>query len=215
MLDHSNIWNAIETIARMNGLSPSGLAKEAGLDPTAFNKSKRKSPNGKERWPTTQSIAKILSVTNMGMGRFAEIMQTNMSETSDLCIPATELSGLLNSDTFLDKNGKIKFDRRTQNSFKTNIDSETFAIKIISDDFKPLCENGDVLMATTTGGVRKGDMVVIAKLDKTSVVGRIVALSPHKIKLANADELESFEIPTNTILWKARVIWKSIEPKFE
>ena len=70
MLRHSDIWNAIDRLARDRGYSASGLARRAGLDPTTFNKSKRKSPDGKERWPSTESISKVLKVTGASLGEF-------------------------------------------------------------------------------------------------------------------------------------------------
>ena len=57
MLTHDQIWNAIDRLAARAGLSPSALAKRAGLDPTTFNKSKRITPDGRERWPSTESVA--------------------------------------------------------------------------------------------------------------------------------------------------------------
>ncbi|MFK7901863.1 MAG: helix-turn-helix transcriptional regulator, partial [Nitratireductor sp.] len=39
MLSHNRIWAAIDALATSNNLSPSGLARRAGLDPTSFNKS--------------------------------------------------------------------------------------------------------------------------------------------------------------------------------
>ena len=66
MLSHSAIWDAIDALARRHGLTTSGLAKIAGLDPTAFNPSKRVSKDGRGRWPSTESIAKILEATNEG-----------------------------------------------------------------------------------------------------------------------------------------------------
>jgi len=41
MLKHGDVWRAIDPLAAKNGLSASGLARRAGLDPTSFNKSKR------------------------------------------------------------------------------------------------------------------------------------------------------------------------------
>ncbi len=63
MLTHSSIWSAIDALATEHGLSVSGLARRAGLDPTTFNKSKRISRDGKPRWPSTESVAKILNAT--------------------------------------------------------------------------------------------------------------------------------------------------------
>ena len=72
MFTHSEIWNAVDRLAQDNGYSPSGLAKKAGLDPTTFNKSKRVSPDGKPRWPSTESISKILTVTNTKLSDFLD-----------------------------------------------------------------------------------------------------------------------------------------------
>src|SRR5690606_8708105 len=62
-LTHPQVWNAIDRLAARYGYSASGLAKKSGLDPTSFNKSKRVTPEGRPRWPSTESIAKILHAT--------------------------------------------------------------------------------------------------------------------------------------------------------
>lgn len=63
-MTHNQIWRAIDMFAHEQGLSCSGLAKKCGLDPTTFNKSKRLSVFGQERWPTMASIAKVLNATH-------------------------------------------------------------------------------------------------------------------------------------------------------
>lgn len=74
MYAHNDIWNAIDRMAKDFGYSPSGLAKKAGLDPTSFNRSKRMSSDGKPRWPSTESIAKILTVTGLTMTEFFSLV---------------------------------------------------------------------------------------------------------------------------------------------
>src|ERR1700754_3249654 len=73
MLTHNQIWSAIDALAARNGLSPSGLAKLAGLDPTTFNKSKRGGANGKLRWPSTESLAKVLAAPNTALDDFVSL----------------------------------------------------------------------------------------------------------------------------------------------
>ncbi|MGH6675657.1 MAG: helix-turn-helix transcriptional regulator, partial [Xanthobacteraceae bacterium] len=63
MLTHAQVWAAIDRLAERAGLSASGLARRAGLDPTTFNKSKRVTPSARARWPSTESIAKALAAT--------------------------------------------------------------------------------------------------------------------------------------------------------
>lgn len=77
MLTHEDIWLAVERLAASRGYSPSGLAKKAGLDPTSFNKSKRVSPDGKLRWPSTESVSKILTVTDCTMSEFISMVEND------------------------------------------------------------------------------------------------------------------------------------------
>ncbi|MGN0929217.1 MAG: hypothetical protein ACI4N3_01090 [Alphaproteobacteria bacterium] len=73
--DHYKIWRSIDKIAYINGMSVSSLAKKAGLDATAFNKSKRFYPTGKFRWPSTESICKVLRVMNINWQEFSKLLQ--------------------------------------------------------------------------------------------------------------------------------------------
>ena len=81
MLTHEKIWLALDRLAQSFGYSPSGLAKQAGLDPTSFNKSKRHSPDGKPRWPSTESISKVLAVTGATMSEFISLIENNDGES--------------------------------------------------------------------------------------------------------------------------------------
>src|SRR3979411_3513009 len=74
MLTHTQIWDAIDALAARAGTSPSGLAKRAGLDPTTFNKSKRVTPDQRQRWPSTESVAKCLAATSTPVDPFAALM---------------------------------------------------------------------------------------------------------------------------------------------
>src|SRR4030088_1973467 len=75
VLTHGQIWTALDRLAERAGLSPSGLAKRSGLDPTTFNKSKRITPDGRQRWPSTESVSKSLAATNTGVEIFVELIE--------------------------------------------------------------------------------------------------------------------------------------------
>jgi len=74
MFTHAQIWQGLDRLAAAKGYSPSGLAKKAGLDPTSFNKSKRLSPEGKPRWPSTESIAKVLAATESNISELFSLI---------------------------------------------------------------------------------------------------------------------------------------------
>jgi phage repressor protein C with HTH and peptisase S24 domain len=73
--EHSKIWHTIDKIAYANGISVSALAKKSGLDATAFNKSKRFYPSGKFRWPSTESICKVMRATNITWEQFTKYLE--------------------------------------------------------------------------------------------------------------------------------------------
>ena len=89
MLTHAQIWTAIDRLASRAGLSASGLAKKAGLDPTTFNKSKRITPDGRARWPSTESVAKSLAATDTSIETFIALI----SETARPITQAVPLIG--------------------------------------------------------------------------------------------------------------------------
>jgi phage repressor protein C with HTH and peptisase S24 domain len=76
MFTHKQIWAAIDVIAEAQGMSVSALAKSAGLDATTFNRSKRLSSHGRERWPSTESLAKVLKAANLDLRALADIIET-------------------------------------------------------------------------------------------------------------------------------------------
>ena len=73
-MKHEDIWRALDTLAAENGLSASGLARRSGLDPTTFNPSKRRMPDGRNRWPSTESVAKVLDATGASLDAFATLV---------------------------------------------------------------------------------------------------------------------------------------------
>ena len=75
-MTHADVWFAIDSFAKDHKVSCSGLAKRSGLDATTFNKSKRWSKEGQPRWPSTNSISKILSSTGARIQDFTKFIET-------------------------------------------------------------------------------------------------------------------------------------------
>ena len=79
-MTHEDVWHAIERFATDHGMSCSGLAKSSGLDPTTFNRSKRWSRAGQPRWPSTNSISKILASTGSSIQDFTKYIDAPSKE---------------------------------------------------------------------------------------------------------------------------------------
>lgn len=98
-LSHEAVWTAIDRLAERYKLSPSGLARRAGLDATIFNKSKRQAANGRERWPSTESIAKIIEATGSSVDEFMDlILDRDPPIGSELSTPMSSPKGNLSDD---------------------------------------------------------------------------------------------------------------------
>lgn len=75
-MTHKALWNAIDKLAKKQGMTCSGLAKFSGLDATTFNKSKQFSSDGTPRWPSCSTIAKIINATETSIVDFAKMCTT-------------------------------------------------------------------------------------------------------------------------------------------
>ena len=76
-LSQGEIWRAIDAQAERFDMTPSAMARMAGLDPTSFNRSKRGSAtaDGRPRWPSTESLAKLLEATGVNFSEFAALTE--------------------------------------------------------------------------------------------------------------------------------------------
>lgn len=204
MLSHDQIWAAIDHLAERHGLSASGLARKAGLDATSFNPSKRKGPDGRDRWPSTESIAKILRATGAGLDEFMRLVEERAP--SRYTVPLVGLAqagqGRIFTEDGLPEGAFERVDLPDPGG------AGTFAIEVSGDSMLPLYRNGDVLIVQPGATIRKGDRVVLR-----TVHGEVMAKEVRR-RTAKAVELASLNpdhggrtIPAAEIAWMARVMW--------
>lgn len=215
MLSHRAIWDGIDALARRHGVSVSALAKLAGLDATAFNVSKRVSKDGRERWPSTESIAKILEATGESFDSFiggtgAFMQMGGLSEPRPLA--TVPLLGLAQAGVggFFDSAGFPVGQGWDEVALPTPNDSGIYALEISGDSMEPLYREGDRIVVSPTEQVRRGDRVVVKTRD-----GEVMAKILHR-QTAKQVELHSINpayeprvIDTKDIEWMARIIWAS------
>src|SRR5258708_6921797 len=145
MLSHKQIWSAMDALAARYGHSPSGLARAAGLDPTTFNKSKRHGPQGRLRWPSTESIAKILHVTGASFEEFvALVSKSGGSRPAPVqMLPFWKLKDAPKKNAF-SADGRPMGKSWDHVPFPNVNDERAFALEISSDGAAPVFRAGDV-----------------------------------------------------------------------
>src|SRR5690606_10081086 len=140
-LSHAQIWNAIDALARREGLSASGLARRAGLDPTSFNPSKRfgvGTPT-RPRWPSSESLMRVLQATGLSLGEFAHLADD--AGPRALPIPLLGLARA-GDEGFFDDAGLPLAEGWEQTALPTRTDS-LFSLLIEGDSMAPLFRPGD------------------------------------------------------------------------
>lgn len=210
MLSHGSVWAAIDRLAQARGMSVSALAKTAGLDPTAFNKSKRLGPDGRPRWPSTESLAKIFEAANADIREFfglavAEVATPSMAR-------AVPLIGLAQAGSggFFGDNGLPQGEAWDAVTFPAENSKEIFAIEVQGTSMLPLYRDGDTLIVEPGAEVRKGDRVVVKTKDGEVLAKLLARKTSKQVELLSLNpEHPNRQFDIAEVEWIARIIWAS------
>ncbi|HMO29560.1 helix-turn-helix transcriptional regulator [Enterovirga sp.] len=206
MLSHARIWGAIDQLAERYGLSTSGLARKAGLDATSFNRSKRVGPDGRDRWPSTESIAKVLAATGAQLDEFMRLVEPSdrRGRTVPLVGMAQAGAGRLFSDEGMPASGPgwdaIDF---------PDVGGEgAFALEVQGDSMLPLYRDGDVIIVSRLAAVRKGDRIVVRTHDGEVMAKELKRRTARSLELRSLNpEHPDRVVPMAEVNWIARILW--------
>ena len=207
ILTHGQIWSALDRLAGRAGLSASGLAKKSGLDPTTFNKSKRITADGRERWPSTESVARALAATNTSIDSFVQLI-------GDTTRPVKTVPRLgfaqLSAGSHFDEHGFPAGKGWDEMALPSVDDEHAFALEISGEQMRPAYRDGDVIVVSPATAIRRGDRVVVRTVDGEMMVGEL------KRRTAKALELQSLNpgqadrtLAAADVAWIARIVWVS------
>lgn len=204
-MNHRDIWRGIDALAAHHGLSPSGLARRAGLDPTAFNPSKRQAADGRPRWPSTESLARVLDSVGSRFEDFAALVDGRRGAIAPLIgFAQAGQDGFFDDAGFPVRGGweEVRF---------PGLETETvYALEISGDSMEPAYRAGDRIIVSPGSEVKVGDRVV-AKTLEGEVMAKILARrNSRAVELASlnpAYPTRSFK-PTE-LAWIARILWAS------
>ncbi|WP_336741789.1 S24 family peptidase [Aureimonas altamirensis] len=208
MLSNDEWWAAIDRLAETRGLTPSALARQAGLDATSFNKSKRRSGDGRPRWPSTESVAKVLSATGTSMEDFLGISRPVSVKVS---LPLATGAHLTDARQF-GSDGPVAGPGAMSLDIKIDASSfGTYALEVGNErQFAPRYAEGDILLLTPDAAARPGDRVLAVLYGDDFIVGTIRRNAPGRVEIAPLDPaLPVVRFARKAIRHMARIAWAS------
>ena len=206
-MKYETVWSAVDNLAKSMGLSPSGLAKKSGLDATTFNKSKRKRPDGKNRWPSLDSLNKVLELCNLTFEEFYKFGESDNSNENLNAIPYLKISAIAQSDCCKEKS----LDTSGWDMFCFPDGSNNlYALEIDTSDYAPLYKFGNMLVLTKNSEIRRNDRVALFKIDGSVNLYEFIHRKPNTIEfmeLNNPQNIISVDIKDINFLH--RIVWAS------
>jgi len=210
MLKHADIWRAIDQLAARHGLSASGLAKRGGLDPTTFNKSKRTTTDGKQRWPSTESIAKVLEATGSSFGDFVAMADGVVSaggRSKRIPVIGYAQAG---AEGYFDDAGYPVGNGWDELDFPQFGDPNAYALEVSGDSMEPVYRDGDIIIVSPSASIRRGDRVVVRTRGGEVMAKQLARQTATKVDLLslNRDHADR-SLPMAEVAWMARILWAS------
>ena len=212
MLTHAQIWSAIDRLAERAGLSASGLARRAGLDPTTFNKSKRMTAEGRARWPSTESISKALTASGTPVEAFVALMHAPDAHAAKTPAKTLPLLGFAQAGSggYFDDAGFPAGEGWDQIAFPEVADAHAYALKISGQSMLPAYRDGDVILVSPSAAIRRGDRVVVKTRDGEVTAKELKRRTPSAIELRSLNaEHEDRVVFADDVIWMARISWVS------
>ncbi|MCH8834409.1 MAG: helix-turn-helix transcriptional regulator [Proteobacteria bacterium] len=207
MLTHSDIWRAIDRLAREYGFSASGLARRSGLDPTTFNKSKRTMRDGRLRWPSTESISKILAATGASLEEFVSYVGDGGGAGISRTIPLIGFAQAAMAGCFDDAAHPVGA-AWDEIAFPALGDPHAYALEISGDGMEPVYRDGDTVIVSPWANIRRGDRVVIRTGSGAVTAGVLRRRSVRRIDVGSFNPRhEDRTLPVDDVQWMARIVW--------
>ena len=215
-MKHDDIWRALDTLAAETGLSASGLAKRSGLDPTTFNPSKRRMPDGRARWPSTESIAKVLDATGASLEAFTALVSgaraLSSSSAGRNLVRRVPLIGLAQAGEqgFFDDGGYPVGGGWDEVSLPEIGDPNAYALEISGDSMEPVFRDGDLVIVSPSAPIRRGDRVVVRTNQGEVMAKQLARRSARRVELKSLNPAhKDYNFDLTEVTWIHRIVWAS------
>ena len=207
-LSHTEIWTAIDALAKRFDMSPSAMAKMAGLDPTSFNRSKRGDGDTRPRWPSTESLAKVLEATGVGFSEFAALTE-RVRPPSPRAVPLIGFAQAGAPDVF-DEAGVPVGHKWDEIDFPGAGEDGIYALEIAGDALAPVFRDGDRILVSPSVAPRRGDRVVVKTTGGELLIKELARVTARSVELTSLTrDGQDRTLDLTEVVWIARILWAS------
>ncbi len=208
-LSYVEIWKGIDQLAVEKGISLSAMAQKAGLDPTAFNKSKRVGPDGRKRWLSMESLNKVLTATQTSLDDFIRLTGQNIRPTQKT-IPLLGFAQAGCDGYFDDAGFPVNSMGWDAIECPMNLDKTAYALEVCGNSMEPVYREGDRLIVSPDSEIRKGDRVVLKTKYGEVMVKELLRQTASLIELKSLNpSFPNRQFAIQDVAWMARVLWVS------
>ena len=205
ILTHEQVWSALDRLAERAGLSASGLARKSGLDPTTFNKSKRITSDGRERWPSTESIARALAAAGSSIDSFVQLIGDAARTGQSVPLLGFAQAG---AGQHFDNDGFPVGKGWDEMALPSVNDDHAYALEISGDQMRPVYRDGDVIVISPATAIRRGDRVVVKLVDGEVMLGELKRRTAKTLELQSLNPSQAdHTLAAAEVKWIARIVW--------
>ena len=216
-MKHEDVWRAIDTLAAESGLSTSGLAKKSGLDSTTFNVSKRRMPDGRARWPSTESLAKVLHATGASLDDFSALVYGartlpgggRVSAAAQRRVPLIGFAQA-GGEGYFDDGGFPVGGAWDEVGLPEIADPHAYALEISGDSMEPVYRDGDIVVVSPAAPIRRGDRVVARTATGEVMAKQLTRRSAKRVELKSLNpDHPDYSFDLKEVAWLHRIVWAS------
>ena len=174
-------------------------------------------PDGRARWPSTESLAKVLDATGATLDAFTALVTgARALPAGGRATPAAArrvpLIGFAQAggDGFFDDGGYPVGGGWDEVSLPEIADPNAYALEISGDSMEPVFRDGDLVIVSPVAPIRHGDRVVARTAQGEVMAKQLARRSARRIDLRSLNPAHpdrSFELAEVT--WLHRIVWAS------
>jgi phage repressor protein C with HTH and peptisase S24 domain len=190
--------------------------RPSGLDATTFNPSKRRMPDGRNRWPSTESVAKVLDATGATLESFSSLVSGARALASSAGARGISrrvpLIGLAQAggEGYFDDGGYPVGGSWDEVSLPEIADPNAYALEISGESMEPVFRDGDLVIVSPSAPIRRGDRVVVRTVGGEVMAKQLARRSARRVELKSLNpEHADRSFDLTDVTWIHRIVWAS------